>query len=140
MKWEILPGIGLGDIHFGMTISEVEEFLGDAEEREHFENDLHLYYSELGIYLFFSEEYRGQLSGIEVDSTCDCLLFGEQVFPGARQRLVALIEKKLSYRCAPVQIEADGETLVSCDELAMDFYFDRAGWLCSVNWCLLSDD
>jgi hypothetical protein len=136
MRQEIKPGIGLGGIRFGMASSEVEELLGNPEERKYFENDLHFYYPTLGIYLFFPEEDGGQLSGIEVDATCDCLLFGEQVFPRTRQRMLDLLEVKISHRCPPVQIEADGETRVTCKELAMDFYFDRTGWLRSVNWSL----
>ena len=68
MELSIEPGQGVGDLLFGMTKAEVENFLGKPEDLEEgFWEDgsgyeVH-YYDEIGLELTFSEE---QLQQIEI--------------------------------------------------------------------------
>lgn len=142
--YQILPGIGLGPLRFGLSMLEVEGILGKAEDVEAFEDsDIHLMYPSKGIFLFFEAEDQGRLSGIEVDNVCHCTLLGEEVFCKGRRQLFELLDTKLPGAepgARIVHLEADGGTRLSRRDLAMDFYFDEVGSLSEVNWSPLTDE
>lgn len=141
----ISPGVGLGRLRFGMTTAEVEELLGTPEETADFDSDRHLYYPSIGIFLFFSGDEGGFLSGIEVDSRCSCTLAGEEIFPKKREDIASLL---LRYNPRPyavedtsvIHLEKDGGTRLTSKGLGIDFYFGPTRHLESVNWSSLSKD
>ncbi|HKI03788.1 MAG TPA: hypothetical protein VKK31_17540 [Thermoanaerobaculia bacterium] len=67
---EILPGIGLAALRFGMPETEVKAILGEPDDHAEFDSDRHFYYTQLGVSLFFESEKEGLLSGIETDPRC----------------------------------------------------------------------
>jgi hypothetical protein len=139
---EILPGIGLGCIRFGMSEFEVREILGEPEESRVFDEDRHLYYHGWGIFLFFDADGGdggGVLSGMEVEAACRCTLLGEKVFPGKRDDVHDLLKRLTPDEFASkgadvVFLEFDGSTRISSSQLGMHFYFSTDGFLESINW------
>jgi hypothetical protein len=138
-SFEILPGIGLGRLKFGMSTTEAEELLGVPEEIADFDSDRHLHYPNIGVFLFFSEDEGCALSGIEVNSRCNCTLAGEKVFPRKREGVASLLLRYNTQAClandvAVIHLEKDGGTRLTSRKLGVDFYFDATNHLESINW------
>lgn len=138
---EILPGVGLGPLRFRMSQAEVEKILGPPEGVSEFDSDIHLYYHNFGIFLFFSGEEGGGLSGIEVNANCCCTLDGKGLFPGKREEIAELLRSSSGLfddnASSIVRLESEGATRITSANLGMDFYFLADGALESVNWCEL---
>jgi hypothetical protein len=136
---EILPGVGLGVLRFGMSEAEIRERLGEPEASKVFDEDRHLYYHSWGIFLFFDADGGGVLSGMEVDVACRCTLMGEEVFPLKRDDIRDLLKRLTpdefaSREADVIFLEFDGSTRIYNSQLGMHFYFSTDGFLESINW------
>ncbi len=89
-KFDIVPGIGLGDIKFGMTQAKVLKILGPADSTEtveYLKNDPDIteswMYEELGVELNFNSDEDFLLTSIVVESDAHMLygasLIGESL-------------------------------------------------------------
>jgi hypothetical protein len=122
----IRPGIGLGDIKFGVTASEVIERFGcPAADEIDDEGDRVVTFPKLGISFFAfdcCEEFR--LTSFEVNQVSCAELWGQRVFKLSMQQMIELARRKTfpleeSHR----NISKDEERLFQIRSQSLDFYF-----------------
>lgn len=137
---EILPGQGLGDVRFGMSINEVEKILGRGDEC-HFhddETDRSIMLRYQGAALFFDQSNEFRLDSIEVDRKSRCLLFGKTPFSLTRREILELMGERFSAEeIGDIEENIDEaleEASLSLQGLQVTFYFDLAGDLQDVQW------
>lgn len=143
----IMPGIGLGPIHFGMSANEVEEILGRADDAvlydEHVDRSLDLSFKE-GLSCSFHQSDDFRLCSMEVERLYPCTLFGksidsfslQQVEPAFRAANIAEDDLNHSTMIRDEEIE---EISWAFHRLGMTLYFDLSETLQSVSWGVLFD-
>ncbi|WP_417612065.1 hypothetical protein [Owenweeksia hongkongensis] len=95
---EIKPHVGFKDIKFGLSKSQIIEFLGepDSEDTSNFEDgssDIAMVYNELGVTLVFSSEDDFKLSSVTF-YTSDATLMGEQFIGKSEEFLLETAKEK----------------------------------------------
>lgn len=148
----ILPGVGLGSILFGMMETEVNAILGEPSSREQFEDDdvadigdVDVCYRELGIVLFFHAEEENRLSSLEIDSRCECRLFGFDPFSLTKAALIELLSSRSipghgRKEEAPTEEDCVFQTAVNFCHLGMTLYFGEDEKLEDIMWGVLVDE
>lgn len=139
---EIILGVGLGPLRFGLLIGEVEEILGpptecsDEDEGEYSYKSLD--YVAEGINLTFDKDQGFRLSTIEVDSWATCILFGEPLFPRTREQVLDLLHRNLPPEefLSIEEDESEGleQASTRVPSLRATFYFDLSGSLEQLQW------
>jgi hypothetical protein len=136
-KVEILPGRGIGAIHFGMTPAKVEEKLGKPLESAMEDDYLVLEYPD-GLYLFFDRDGGFRLGSLEADRRFPCSLFNEAIFTKDREQILELISRRLSRFEMSALEEEEDEGLESrslwVSFLGVRFYFDLSDRLQEIQW------
>ena len=97
---EIVPGVGLGGIKFGMTRDEVKVVIGppdDIESLPGFEEEVNdqlesWHYDEYEFSLVFDEVYEWRLVSIAVSDPY-FTLFGEHIIDMSKQEALDILEK-----------------------------------------------
>lgn len=139
---EIKPLIGFGDLKFGTTQSDVENFLGEPEEIEDLpgevdESDAEVWnYWDDGHTVFFEKDLGGRCTCFETDNDTSTL-FGKHVFDMTEAQLTEHM-KANGYDEVDAEDEEWGERRVSFTDAVMDFYFE-SDRLISVSWGVLID-
>jgi hypothetical protein len=143
---DILPGVGLGPIVFGMTISEVESVSGTSLETQREDGDGYAYIVGAldGAYLFFDQSENFRLFSIEVDELSRARMFGQQLFPGTYTGVLDLLRRNLP-RIEVQRLTEIGdlppleEVSLNVRSLAIKFCFDTGSNLREVHWGPLFD-
>lgn len=140
MKYEIKPELGLGDLSFGFTMSQVSAIIGPEDETEVLDNDdakaILWHYHELAITCFFESGQLPRLSSFEIMND-EATLWGKKVFDLNEKDIIALLNEN-GYMDLDREEHEWGETRVSCDEIGLDFYF-QDDELISVNFGIILD-
>ena len=139
---EIKPGIGLGEIKFGMTRKQIKAILGEPEEIEKFsysniEEDLteSWEYYGLALTLGFDEEDNWRLGMISVSSSFYTLLEKELI--GLNQKAVIDFIKNNKLGEVKIEdlssVENPNHILIDTQDRMMNFWFDD-GILGEIQW------
>lgn len=139
---EIKPKVGLGNLHFGASMKDVEKYFGKAEEIEILEeedghNTSIWHYWQKGYSLFFNAEHNNIFSCVEIDNV-DSRLWGEKVFELSENELKALF-KKHGHTDIETEDQEWGERRISFDSLLVDCYFEN-NKLISINYGVYIDN
>lgn len=131
---EIKAGIGLGELKFGMSREQVQQLLGEPEDKDTFvyeeEGNAEAeswYYDSLDLSLEFDAEEAWRLVTIEINSTEHTL---------NNQSVVGLSKMQLKHKLNDLDIqdweheelpldEAPTHELLSSDQLGINFWFDE---------------
>ena len=137
---EIKPNEGLGVFKFGSDINEIIKALGEPDETEilnddDFETKI-ISYWESGLTFFFEGENNTIFTCVEADNE-KLTLFGKEVIGKSEADIIALL-KENAYTELDTEEEEWGEKRLTCEELALDFYFEEDE-LVSVSWASLND-
>lgn len=127
MNFIIQPNKGIGDIHFGMTRSEIESILGNPTNIENSTNALDipatiLHYDELELTLVLEGD-NPTLHCIETSNET-CLLFGKAIMEMNEQELIAEM-KNQGYPEPDTEDEPWGERSISYEKNNIDFFFEE---------------
>ncbi len=128
----IIPGIGLGELKFGITMDKVFQIIGEPERREKYsysESNIDLtetwYYNALGFNVGFDEDENWKLILIAVKSEIYKL---NQIFIGQTKNIVLSELYKLEIKDIEYEymgtIENPTHELISSDTLGINFWFD----------------
>lgn len=136
----ILPLTGMGKLEFGMSIEQITQELGEADELEQLEEpdfeSLVLNYHPAQISLFFEGQGMSNLACVETQNKT-AKLFDEEVFKLSKTEIIALMAKK-----GFTKIDSDkeeGEERLTFEEALVDFFFEKDK-LIAVSWGVLLDD
>ena len=135
---EIKPNVGLGDFEFGTDISEIIAVLGEPDETEiinedDFETKI-ISFWEKGFTFFFEGENHTIFTCAEADND-EITLYGKKVI-GKDEKFIIDLMAKNGYTETEKELEEWGETRLTFDEIAVDFYFEE-NQLVSVSWASL---
>lgn len=128
MNLEILIKQGIGDVRFGMNITNAEKILGTPTETETIDNGFDkaitvAHYDDALMTLFFEGDDR-TLNCIDIYNK-DATLFGEKVFQKNELEIVRLLVANKFYE-QDIENEAWGERRVSFADGNIDlFFFDN---------------
>ena len=129
----IKPGIGLGNLKFGILREELKEILGEPNriDRFLFQPDIEDWaetweYDNLGLYIGFEEQDNWKLSLFTITS---------KIFEFEGQKLIGLSKQELKSLLNGINVidlkyedyhleEAPSHELISSDSLGMNFWFD----------------
>ena len=122
----LMLGVGVGPLRFGMTMDDVRKAVGEPEEVEKSDaNDDFDHqawnYLEQGYSLYFDEEDDNRLSCIETDRP-ELGLFGEPIIGKSPDEIRALMTRN-GYPKAEEEHGDAGELQLSYDHEMIDFYF-----------------
>lgn len=143
MKSKIIkPGIGLGDVKFGILKSDLAFLLGKADEVDNYsyndsgnDNTENWHYDSLELSVGFDEEDDWRLITLSI-SNKSYELFNFHPIGLNRQKLTDLLNKQgvkdLEHEDMAT-IESPTHELVSSDTLGMNFWFDD-GQISEVQW------
>lgn len=138
---DIKPKIGLGNLLFGSTMTQVKATLGEPEETEHIteEEGFHTevwHYWEAGVSVFFDEDDNKLFSCAEVDNE-EALLWGKPVFEMTEGEIIYLF-KQHGFAEYDAEDHPWGEKRVSFDDILVDLYFEK-NKLVSINFGAIID-
>ena len=133
---EIKPCIGLSNVPFGASMSEVELILGQAEEIELLDdledcNSTVWHYWEQGFSLFFDENNRQIFGCVEIDNK-EAILWGKKIFEMSEKEIIELFKNK-NFPQYETEVHEWGEKRLSFDAANIDFYFEK-NKLISINY------
>lgn len=137
---ELFPLEGCSLFRFGASEKDVLTLLGEADEKETFEEEgissAIWYYDELGMSLFFDKLDEGDmiLSGMEMEGT-NLTLDGKELF-GKSVDEIKKIASVQDFGEADMEDEEWGELRLSYEDKMIDFYFDEDKKLVSVSWAM----
>jgi hypothetical protein len=124
---EIKLGIGIGEIKFGSTMEEIEEYMGEPEEIEEsdetdeFEHKAWNYWEE-GFSFYFDHEDDYRLSCIETANPA-VTLWGKKVFEMDQEQIQDLFHGHGLEKPEIEKMET-GETRLSYEKDMIDLYFE----------------
>ena len=133
---EIKPVLGLSNLLFGASMSEVEKVFGKAEESELLDDiedcqSTVWHFWENGFSLFFDESNNQLFCSVEIDNS-DVVLWGQKIFSLNEKGIVELFKSK-GFSVFETETHEWGEKRLSFDEVNIDFYFDK-NKLSSINY------
>ncbi len=137
LKLDIRPLAGLGDLSFGVSMSEVVEVLGQPEDSEVLSDGedevetLIWNYWKHGLSLFIEGNENSVLSNFETDNP-EATLYGRKIFDLDQQQIIDLMATN-GFKDYEEEQETWGENRLSFEDAQIDFYFDK-GALVTVNW------
>jgi hypothetical protein len=139
---EIVPKVGLGELHFGDLSEKVISLLGQPEDIENIEdvdgfNTVVLNYWEQGITIFFEGKLKSVVACFETENP-EATMFDKTIFDMTEKDIIALM-KEHGYELEEIENELTGERRVSYDDAMIDFFFTN-GDLIAVNWGVLVND
>ncbi len=126
---EIKPGMGLGDIEFGMSKEELEQLLGKPEEIEKYnlsdeegDNSEAWHYDEHELSASFEEFYDWQLVSIAVSGE-NYKLYGKKLIGKDKATVVDVLE---DLALGKITEETEDDLDMLCiEELNLNFYFEE---------------
>ncbi|WP_210462582.1 MULTISPECIES: hypothetical protein [Rufibacter] len=139
---EIKLGYGIGDLHFGLSMDDVEEIMGEPEEVEEsdeedeFEHKAWNYWDS-GFSFYFDKEDDYRLSCIETANP-NVTLFGKKIFEMSQQEVEDLFKQNGVQNVEKEKIE-NNVTCLSYEREMIDLYFEE-GKLLAVNFGVHMDD
>ncbi|MFC2100694.1 hypothetical protein ACFLRZ_02570 [Bacteroidota bacterium] len=142
-NFRILPKKGFGDLHFGISIEEVIDIAGQADDVEDLEdndgeyNTLVMNYWKDEYNVFFEGEEKSLLTCIE-SSNRNAILFDNKVFELGEKELIDLMEYH-GFELTDTEEEIWGEKRLSFENALMDFYYEN-GKLVTINWGVNRND
>lgn len=134
---EIKPLVGFGDIKFGASKQEVEDYFGKPQEVEMLENEDDSSKTETWNYwdeghtVYFEKEEGDVCFNFETDNE-EATLFGKKVFEMDINEVLALMNEN-GYEDSEIDDEEEGERILSFYDAMIDFVFDENG-LGLVSW------
>jgi hypothetical protein len=134
---EIKPLVGFGDLKFGSTKQQVEEYFGKPQEIEMLDNEEDDTQTETWNYwdeghtVYFDKEEGDLCFNFETDNQ-EALLFGKNVFEMDMNEILELMNKN-GYEDHEVDDEDESERILSFYDAMMDFVFDENG-LGLISW------
>jgi hypothetical protein len=142
-KLEIKPKVGFGDLKFGATTKEVEQYFGVPQETEKLdiegeEEDVEVWsYWDQGHSVYFEKEHKEVCTNIETDNEA-AELFGEKVFKLDEPRIIELMQSN-GFADFEVEEEEPGEKIVFFHDAHLQFVFEEDS-LVLVSWAVGVDD
>jgi len=140
---EIKPKVGFGDLKFGATKSEVEQYFGPPQETEMLDiedeiDEVEVWsYWEQGHSIYFEKQEKEVCTNFETDDE-GSVLFGEQVFRMNEDQLIAHMELN-GFADAEIDEEEPGERILYFDDAHMQFVYEE-GEMALVSWAVAVDD
>lgn len=140
---EIKPKVGFGDLKFGATKSEVEQYFGPPQETEMLDiedeiDEVEVWsYWEQGHSVYFEKQEKEVCTNFETDDE-GSVLFGEQVFRMNEDQLIAHMELN-GFADAEIDEEDPGERILYFDDAHMQFVYEE-GEMALVSWAVAVDD
>ena len=147
-KTNIIPGVGFGQLKFGMSQDDVEKMLGKPEKIENPDEDGNIVYiyETLGInFLVFDKEDDFRLTTIELNKSSGGVLWNCPIFNQPVHRIEILCEKNgftLEYDCT-VTFDTAGECFESAyhvNAIQCDFYMDESDRLKTLCFGVIFND
>lgn len=130
---EIKPGVGLGNLKFGITRNDVKKMLGEPTETEKYsytDTDQDLteswHYDELELSLSFDEDFDWKLSTIAVSSD-DYEFKGKKIVGLTKTELLPFLNANGINDLEPEELEEDEDDssiLLISDKNSISFYFE----------------
>ncbi len=127
---EIIPGVGIGQLKFGLSRTEAEALLGKPDEVEkyshssfHDEPTEAWHYDELELSLGFDESDDWRLVNIATTSE-QCQIDGNKLFGHSHLALMNLL-KSLGFDDLEAEETKGGQKLVTSDEKAINFWIEN---------------
>ncbi len=143
-KLIIKPLEGLGNLKFGTTKQDVENYLGkpqDTEVIEVAENELSdaivWNYDDQGISAFFEKDHNDLLTCFDIRND-NVVLFGKKVFDLKMEQIIDLMNKN-GFSDIESEDEDWGEQRLSFNDAVIDFYFNDQT-LTSISWSVMLDE
>jgi hypothetical protein len=139
---EIKPGIGLGDLKFGLTRNDVKKMLGEPDESEKYsytDTDEDLtetwHYDDLELSVNFDEEFDWRLSAITVSSE-EYVIKDTSLIGLERDKVFTTLEslgfKNMETEESTLDDGSEGLFIIS-DEQAINFWIEE-GVLTEIQW------
>lgn len=120
MTLDIVPGLGVGRLLFGMNEGAAVDLLGPPKEREVIENEATLLYESPPLVLTFAEEDDYRLSIIEIEGTEGFTLCGKPI-PSEEGSFVASLEEYgMEFSCQDIL----DERLYESKDASVSLFFD----------------
>ena len=135
-SFEIKPCIGLSDLLFGTTMTEIQKRIEKPEEVELLDDvddciSTVWHYWKSGFSLFFDEQNNQLFCCIEIDNK-EAILWEKKVFDLNEKQIVDLFKSKNITRFE-TELHEWGEKRLSFDDANIDFYFEK-NKLSSINY------
>ena len=126
--YNIIPGIGINDIVFGMTQRQVIEVLGepDKEINPNEEGDIVYIYNSIGDFHFDSDE-DFRLSSMEIEVNPELMISGINIFNKNRNEILELFEEENAEIKELENEEGPFETSIDFPALCLTVYLDENG-------------
>ena len=145
---EIKAGVGLGELKFGMSREQVQQLLGEPEDKDSFvyeeEENAEAeswYYDSLDLSLEFDAEENWKLVTIEINSTAHTLN-GHSIIGLSKMQLKHKLNdlniQDWEHEKLPME-DAPTHELLNTDQLGINFWFDEDA-LTEVQWGPLFSD
>lgn len=144
-KFNILPGVGIGMIRFGMSQEDVKKILGEPIEiKTDEENDVFFKYKEESIcqYYFYKEnDYK--LSMIEISRHKKFELFGITIFLIPFNKVKKIFEERGFFFKKQYLLEEKErnyfQSLYTLEKYRIDFWVNRKNYLDEVSFSVFYD-
>ena len=138
-RYSIALTEGLGDVLFGMSVTQVEEVLGRGDSATTYDlfDEWSFVLNYQGMALFFDSHEGFRLQSIEVGQDCQCTLFGLPLFPCSKGDVLRVMGENLSAEELEYEETSDQdleESSLLFRGLASTFYFDLEGNLQELHW------
>lgn len=140
---EIKPMVGFGDLKFGASKEEVEQYFGPSQETEMLDvedeiNEVEVWsYWDQGHSVYFEKQENDVCTNFETDNE-EALLFGEKVFSMDEDQLIAHMDVN-GFTDVEIDEEEPGERILFFDGAHMQFVFEE-GQMSLVSWAVAVDD
>lgn len=129
----IIPNVGIGFLKFGMSIKDVENYLGRPELEENPDEfgDIMYHFEEKGInFLSFSKEDDFRLTTIELNIKSNAMLWDTKIFDQSLEKIKKLSASRgysLKFEDSIPDNDKNEcfESHYTIEEINLDFYFNE---------------
>lgn len=124
---EIKPGIGLGQIIFGMKQSDVIATIGEPEEEvknNDYKNEIDItwYYDNANLSLYFDEDDNYRLRSIIVENP-KISLWNRNLNEFSKNQIIKLLSDKVGKEYE--EKESEDEVCIEVDSIGLNFYLEN---------------
>lgn len=140
---EIKPMVGFGDLKFGSSKKEVEDYFGAPQETEMLDvedeiNDVEVWsYWEQGHSVYFEKQENDRCTNFETDDE-QADLYGEKVFKLNEDQLIELMSKQ-GFSDYEIDEEEPGERIVFFNDAHIQFVYEEKEMIL-VSWAVAVND
>ena len=142
---KILPGVGLGDIHFGWRRKQLIDRLGEPTsiEEYHDGNGEYFDYDHLYLSFSFSQDSCWRLDNIRAERGAMVCIKGSDINLITRDNARPLMQKiscQNEHVDETLTLPPFKDTHLRCDSCGIGFFFKEDGVLDAVSWSIVFDE